>query len=96
MVKQDALVELPGDRLYSEECKIETFTYRDASTVSLLAETQDSQKLFEVIDQRITLDVGDLTLQDFWFIMHWQRINSYSSFPSRVPWTGSFTHVDYR
>ncbi|NNK83721.1 MAG: hypothetical protein HKO92_11410 [Flavobacteriaceae bacterium] len=80
-------VELPGDRLYIDECRIQTFTYGDASALSLLPKTQDTQKLFEVIGRRINIPVKLLTLQDFWFIMYWQRINSYSHFPVKLPWT---------
>lgn len=87
MATEALLVSLPGDRLYPEECRIQTFTYGDASTLSLLPKTQDTTKLFEVIGRRLSIDVKMLTLQDFWFILYWQRINSYSSFPVKLPWT---------
>lgn len=83
---ESALVELPGDRLYSEDCRIQTFTYGDATSLSLIPKTQDTKKLFDIIDNRISLDVRQLTLQDLWFILYWQRINSYSSFPVKLPW----------
>lgn len=87
MVAESVLVELPGDKLYPEECRIQTFTYSDAIAISLLRKTQDVRKLFEVLDRRMNLNVQDLTLQDFWFILYWHRINSYSSFPIKLPWT---------
>ena len=49
MATEPVVVELPGDRLYPEDCRIQTFTYGDASALSLLPKTQDTQKLFEVV-----------------------------------------------
>lgn len=80
-------IELPGDRLYSQEPRVQTFTHSDACALSLVSKTQDILKVYEVIDRRLNIDVGELTVKDFWFILHWQRINSYPSFPVRLPWT---------
>ena len=81
------LVELPGGFLYPEECRIQPFTYGDASALSLLGRTNDPETLFKIIDKRVNLDVNSLTIQDFWYILYWQRINSYSTFPVKLPWT---------
>lgn len=96
MVADSVLVELPGDRLYPEECRLQTFTFGDASTLSLLPKTQDTRKLFNIVDKRMNFDVKLLTLKDFWFILYWERINSYSSFPVKLPWTCSLCeHKNY-
>ena len=79
-------VELPGDRLYSDDCYVTTFSLADASALSLLPKTQDTRTIFEIMDRRINLDVKKLTLQDFWFLLYWQRINSYLTFPIKLPW----------
>ena len=36
-------------------------------------------------------DVLDLSLQDFWFLMYWERINSYKNVPLTVDWTCAHT-----
>lgn len=87
MSSEPMLVELPGGFLYEDNCRIQPFTYGDASVLSLLSKTNDPESLFNIINKRLNLDVNVLTLQDFWFILYWQRINSYSSFPVKLPWT---------
>ena len=70
-------VELPGNWLYPDDCFVQTFSLADASALSLLPKTQDVRKVFDIMDRKINLDVKKLTLQDFWFLLYWQRINSY-------------------
>lgn len=86
MTSNEMIVELPGDRLYPEACRITPFTLSDASALSLLPKTQDTKKLFQIMDEKINLDVKKLTPQDFWFLLYWQRINSYVTFPIKLPW----------
>ena len=87
MPNEPMLVELPGSALYNEDCRIQPFTYGDASALSLLSKTNDPDTLFNVVNKRVNINVNELTIQDFWFILYWQRINSYSSFPVKLPWT---------
>lgn len=79
-------VELPADRLYKEDCYCTTLTLSDASSLSLLPKTKDTKKVFSIIDNHLNLNVKKLTLPDFWFLLYWQRINSYPSFPIKLPW----------
>jgi len=78
-------VELPGDHLY-DECYATTFTLGDAEALSIVQKTGDTKQLYEVIDKRLNLSVYELTLQDLWYLLHWQRINSYPKYPLSIPW----------
>lgn len=89
MPSEPMLVELPGHHLYNE-VRLQPFTYGDASVLSLLDKTNDPDKLFDIIDKRLNINVRELTIQDFWYTLYWQRINSYSSFPVKLPWTCNY------
>lgn len=86
MAETPIKVELPGERLYSEECYIQTFTLNDARSLFTISKTTDIKQLFKLIDKRINLEVKKLTIQDLWYIFYWQRINSYPNYPMRIPW----------
>lgn len=85
-MKTEILVGLPGGDLYREECRLQTLTYGDATAINLISKSKDVQKLFEVLNNRASLNVYDLTLPDFKFLLFWQRINSYSTFPMNIHW----------
>jgi hypothetical protein len=80
-------VDLPGGRLYPHECYLETFTYSDAKAISLIRTTSDIQRLYEIMNQRCSLDLAHVTLGDFWYMMHWQRVQSYPENKLMIPWT---------
>jgi hypothetical protein len=84
--KKVSTVVLPGDHLYEDDCKVETFTFGDASALSLLIKAPDIKKLVEVLDSRTNLDATKLTIQDFKFLLYWHRINSYANFPNKIIW----------
>lgn len=86
MASSPIKADLPGKDLYPEDCYIQTFTLGDAESLSIIQKTADTKQLYELINKRINLSVSSLTLQDLWFILHWQRINSYPSYPINLPW----------
>ena len=43
--------------------------------------------LVNALGQTISVDVYDLTVGDFWYLMYWHRINSYKRTPFNVTWT---------
>lgn len=85
MLSSSVKVDLPGSALY-DECYLQTFTLGDAEILPIVQKTGDTKQLYELINSRLNLSVYDLTLQDLWFILHWQRINSYPNYPMNLPW----------
>lgn len=91
-------VELPGSRLYGKQfVNVSRFSLRDVTELTLsqkkvqMTENDgivDSSLLNEtilhIINRNIDINVSDLTLQDFLFMAHWHRINSYDLNPHVV------------
>jgi hypothetical protein len=53
MAEAPIKVELPGGRLYDDECTIQTFTLNDARALFTISKTLDTEQLFKIIDGRL-------------------------------------------
>lgn len=45
-------------------------------------------KIYDILNGSIKgIKIQELTVGDFWFVMHWIRFNTFSAHPIRIPWT---------
>lgn len=81
------LVELPGGRLYKDSVYLEPLRHGDIKEIFIIAKNNDERRMVSLLKRRIHgVDIKDVTPQDMWFVMYWQRINSYPSNPMRIKW----------
>ena len=73
-------VDLPGQVAYEEDCLLQTLTLFDVKQINNAGIADDLKLVTEVIGRRCSLPVNDLLWPDFWFLLHWQRLQSYSLF----------------
>jgi len=66
---------------------IRPFTLMELKKLFRAHTSSNFKDIVDVIGATIDRNVYDLTVGDFWFLMYWQRINSYKKSPMTVPWT---------
>lgn len=80
-------LELPGHKIYKKDINLSTFTLSDIQEIAVIRATADENKLYKLIDRKLHgISVEELSNQDLEYILHWQRINSYSHFPIELKW----------
>lgn len=67
--------------------------------IGAIAETQsasglDFTKLVDTLNNAISCDVRDLTLPDFFYLLYWERLNSYLSSPFEIHWTSRYGNAN--
>lgn len=80
------LPALPSDfHFYPfDSLSIRRFNILDLKKLYYAHSTNDFRALVEVINNTIDRNAFDLTHGDFWYLMYWQRIHSYSKNPMRI------------
>ena len=79
-------VDLPGGRLYTDTCYVETFGADDVASIYNLVSKEDPSVLIEIMNRKINLEASDLATYDYEFLLWWQRVNSYPMTPHKINW----------
>jgi hypothetical protein len=66
---------------------IKNFGMKQLALVSKCLVTKDIDYMVQAIGQTIDQPIQDLTIGDFFFLMAWQRVNSYPTSPILAEWT---------
>lgn len=69
-----------------ESLSIRPFTLMELKKLYRAYTTSNFKDIVDVIGATIDRNVLDLTVGDFWFMMYWQRLNSYKKSPMTIPW----------
>lgn len=79
-------VVLPGGAFYPQDIYVKPFNVLQVKTLSKIALTNDPIQLINLVGECINYDVKELYQDDFWYLLHWLRINSFMDFPHIIPW----------
>lgn len=80
-------IDLPGSRLYGKITYVRTLTAADIRKISSAVRSNALLKIYDIFGSTLSgVDYRQLTMQDWNFLLVWQRINSYPYFPIEVKW----------
>jgi hypothetical protein len=72
---------------WPEKLRIRSLRLEDVETL-IAAANQDSEFLVaDTVGRCINMPVGDLTIGDYYFILYWLRLNSYTKNPTLINWS---------
>lgn len=82
--------KMPSGNVVYDDVLLKTLDVSTLKKVSAAISAKDFTLLLDALDSRISMDIRDLTVPDFYFFMYWQRLNSYPRSPHMVPWTSKY------
>ena len=83
-------INLPsGGRLYGGRSSVEAsfFTTLDVKRLYDITKGTKTDSIEKLIGSKIDLNIEELTISDFWYVLYWVRINSFEKHPLKVEWT---------
>lgn len=63
---------------------------KDLIKINQASQSQDFGLLVDALDATVDQDIRKLTVQDFFYLMYWHRINGYSDSPYTIKWTSFY------
>lgn len=79
-------VKLPGQAFYPQEVYAKPFNVLQIKSINNIIANNDSNRLINLVGECINYDIKELYQDDFWYLLHWLRIQSYMNFPHIIPW----------
>lgn len=79
-------IELPGGAFYGQDIYARPLTVLQIKSLNSVVSTNNTGQLINIVGDCINYDVKELYQDDFWYLLHWLRINSYLDFPHIIPW----------
>ena len=73
-----------------DNLQIRKLNVRDLSKIYQATTDESFSVLVDSIDDTINQNVRELTIQDFYFILYWQRIHSYPKSPFSIVWDSRY------
>lgn len=76
----------PYPNLQKKQLYIRPFTIQELKLLSKSIKTNNVKHVARAIDLCIDFDVNELTIGDFYYILMWERLNSFPKSPVTVQW----------
>lgn len=80
------VVHVIGENFYPEEIRVKPFNVLQAKTMQRMSLTGDVNGIIKLVGECISIDVNHLFQDDFKYIIHWLRLNSFKDFPRILRW----------
>lgn len=86
---------LPEEQAF-KELQIRPFTTFDLMKVYEARQTKNRKVLLNTVQGTIDQPLHLLTFGDFWYVMHWLKLNSYTKSPTQIIWKCPACEAKYR
>ncbi len=77
-----------------DDIEIRQFKARDLSKIYRSAIDENFSLIVDAIGATVNIDIRQLTMGDFTFLMYWHRINSYPKSPYIIEWTSRYGNAN--
>lgn len=89
-VNNSEVVHVVGENFYPEELRVKPFNVLQAKTMQRMSLTGDVKGIIKLVGECISMDVNQLFQDDFKYLVHWLRLNSFKNFPRVLQWNCPF------
>lgn len=84
------IVHVVGENFYPDQLWAKPFNVLQAKTMQRMSMTGDVRGIIKLVGECISIDVNQLFQDDFKYLVHWLRLNSFKDFPRILQWKCPF------